>query len=287
MAAEKKKAADLMKLDLYGLLGVLSDAAEKDIKSAYRKKALKCHPDKNPDNPQSAQLFQQLTDALEILSDPVTRARYDTLLQAKKNALLRARELDVKRRKLKEDLEARERGAQEVRLSEDELERQLQRDIEKLRKEGSKTLEEENRRMREMLREELTRAREQAVAEIECSRLKIKWDSKLGSYDEPELRRLLKRYGKIAVLVVSRKKSGSAIVEFEETRSAQSAHRYEKGLSRNPIMLSWASGTGPKEAQASISSKVTFPPGTARSVQDDLDFENMVLAKMRAKAQEQ
>lgn len=62
MAAEKKKAADLMKLDLYGLLGVLSDAAEKDIKSAYRKKALKCHPDKNPDNPQSAQLFQQLTD---------------------------------------------------------------------------------------------------------------------------------------------------------------------------------------------------------------------------------
>lgn len=62
MTAEKQKTADLMKMDLYGLLEILSDASDKDIKSAYRKKALKCHPDKNPDNPKAAHLFQQLTD---------------------------------------------------------------------------------------------------------------------------------------------------------------------------------------------------------------------------------
>ncbi|OQR77423.1 dnaJsubfamily C member 17-like [Tropilaelaps mercedesae] len=289
MAADKKKTIELMKLDLYGLLGILSDAAEKDIKSAYRKKALQYHPDKNPDNPKAAQLFQQLTDALEILADPLTRATYDKLLRAKENAALQQRELDAKRRKLKEDLEAREKGVQDVKASEEELARQLQRDIERLRTEGSKILQEENRRMQELVREELARARQQATDEVECPRLKIKWNPKLGRYDDTELERLLKRHGRIVTLAVSKKKPGSAMVEFEEARSAQSALRYEKGLSTNPLTLSWASGSGPREPQASASVTAMFPSSDSsqRSVQDDLDFESMVLAKMRAKAQEQ
>jgi len=43
------------------------------IKKAYRKKALTCHPDKNPDNPRAAELFQELSRVLEILTD--TNAR--------------------------------------------------------------------------------------------------------------------------------------------------------------------------------------------------------------------
>lgn len=45
------------------------------VKKAYRKKALKCHPDKNPDNPKAAELFHQLTRALEILTDESARVR--------------------------------------------------------------------------------------------------------------------------------------------------------------------------------------------------------------------
>lgn len=47
------------------------------IKKAYRKKALTCHPDKNPDNPRAAELFHELSRALEILTD--TKARVSNI----------------------------------------------------------------------------------------------------------------------------------------------------------------------------------------------------------------
>lgn len=43
------------------------------IRSAYRKKALQIHPDKNKDNPKAKELFEQLTDALKILTDPESK----------------------------------------------------------------------------------------------------------------------------------------------------------------------------------------------------------------------
>jgi DnaJ family protein C protein 17 len=43
------------------------------VKKAYRKKALECHPDKNPDNPKAAELFHELSKALEILTDVSAR----------------------------------------------------------------------------------------------------------------------------------------------------------------------------------------------------------------------
>ncbi|KAM6322117.1 uncharacterized protein O3Q21_006725 [Podargus strigoides] len=43
----------LLRLDLYGLLGIGEKASEKEVKKAYRQKALTCHPDKNPDNPRA------------------------------------------------------------------------------------------------------------------------------------------------------------------------------------------------------------------------------------------
>lgn len=49
------------------------------IKRAYRKKALKCHPDKNPDDPKAAETFNQLSKALEILCDKEARVRKSSL----------------------------------------------------------------------------------------------------------------------------------------------------------------------------------------------------------------
>lgn len=51
----------------------LSQIVYLQIKKAYRKKALKCHPDKNPDNPNATKLFLQLTKALELLLDDAAR----------------------------------------------------------------------------------------------------------------------------------------------------------------------------------------------------------------------
>jgi len=62
---------------LYDSLGIKPDASQDDIKKAYRKAALKHHPDKNKDNPAAAEKFKEVSQAYEILSDPEKRKTYD------------------------------------------------------------------------------------------------------------------------------------------------------------------------------------------------------------------
>jgi DnaJ-class molecular chaperone len=66
--------------DYYSVLGVPKGAAEKDIKSAYRKLARKWHPDQNPDNAKEAEeKFKEISEAYEVLGDPEKRKKYDVL----------------------------------------------------------------------------------------------------------------------------------------------------------------------------------------------------------------
>ena len=58
-----------MKINLYSLLDIECDVSTKEIISAYRKKALKCHPDKNPNNPKAAEEFHLLSKALQLLTN--------------------------------------------------------------------------------------------------------------------------------------------------------------------------------------------------------------------------
>lgn len=67
----------MSKRDYYEILEVTKSAGETEIKKAYRKMAIKYHPDKNPGNSEAEENFKEAAEAYEILSDPQKRQRYD------------------------------------------------------------------------------------------------------------------------------------------------------------------------------------------------------------------
>lgn len=66
-----------MKADYYETLGVSRDVDEKGLKSAFRKLAMKYHPDKNPGDQKAEAHFKELGEAYEVLKDPQKRSAYD------------------------------------------------------------------------------------------------------------------------------------------------------------------------------------------------------------------
>lgn len=67
----------MAKRDYYDILGVQRTASEQDLKSAFRKLAKECHPDRNPGDKDAEQRFKDLNEAYEALKDPQKRAAYD------------------------------------------------------------------------------------------------------------------------------------------------------------------------------------------------------------------
>lgn len=67
----------MSKRDYYDVLGVERGASEGELKKAYRKLAMDCHPDRHPDDPAAEERFKQLSEAYAVLSDAEKRARYD------------------------------------------------------------------------------------------------------------------------------------------------------------------------------------------------------------------
>ncbi|XP_061897991.1 dnaJ homolog subfamily C member 17 isoform X2 [Entelurus aequoreus] len=230
-----EKAKDILKMDLYGLLGIENTATTKEIKKAYRQKALKCHPDKNPDNPKAAELFHQLSQALEVLTDAPAKAAYDKICAAKKQAEERNRKLDDKRKKIKLDLETRERQAEAETQVEVQITRTLEEEIARLREEGSRQLEEEQRLISEQIQREREAQQNTGSGVERCSRTNV----------TPKL-----KYGDVLNVIISSKKRGSAVVEYATVKAAELAVKNESGLSENPLKISWLEGQ-PEVASAS------------------------------------
>lgn len=139
----KMSNSDLQKwvtseVDFYALLGISIEACSaSELRRAYRKTALQYHPDKagKDYDPEKYELFQA---ANGVLSDPELKAKYDGHRSAKLQRQ-RANELfEGKRRAMKEDLEARERGGVSVGMKRGREESEMDKEVKRLAEEGRK-----------------------------------------------------------------------------------------------------------------------------------------------------
>ena len=116
--------------------------------------------------------------ALAVLTDEAARKAYDNVLKAKQASLIRNRQLDEKRKKLKDDLDAREAAAAAAdkaaatQTADKKSEESLKRELERLQEEGRKQLEEEQERLSQMVREAAAMPAAPAASESGPAKLK-------------------------------------------------------------------------------------------------------------------
>ena len=282
--------ADLKKKDLYLLLGVKEDATTPEIRKAYRKQALKYHPDKNPDDKKAADLFHELSEALKILTDVGARAAYDHVRLARKAAADRTARWDEGRKRAKLDLDQREKAAA---TTDYKAEDKLLTEIERLREEGSRIFQEECANLKQQLRE---KARATA-ATAEPGTLKVKWKPTSETetlYTSESLRNIFSKYGKVSeVVIAAKKKFCTAVVEFSDARQAKLACDVEIGFPQCPMNISWLSGQTQDVhhpvQEKNIPSKQSLKAETTKSETAALnvdELEALVFAKIRKKKEE-
>jgi DnaJ homolog subfamily C member 17 len=264
--AKEEKIEDL---ELYTILNVPEDASLQDIKKAYRKSALQCHPDKNPGNKDAAAKFIQLKAILELLINPESRKAYDALRKARLQAKLRLERQDSKRKKLREDLERREKESAHNKYDTRTEEERLRAEIERLRKESKRQVEEELAAVQKKLLEDLAEEARRA-GELSAYRMKLKWNKSNPKYNEDSITALLSKFGAVSALVIS-KKGGSALAEYGDLHVARCTAQSVGALPGNPIEITPIGWT--------VEEPVPEP------VQGDMeedDFEELVFKRMHA-----
>jgi len=246
--------ASIMDEDLYEMLGVNPEGTEKEIASAYRKKALKYHPDKNPGAAAEA-IFLKLSRAYQVLLDPKKKADYDKLQKAKLAKKRRENEMDSKRRKLKEDLESRETKAKTPADLRTEAQKEMEKQIEKLKEEAKareKTKQEDIDAARKLFEEaEKVEAKpepvvldDHPVGDLDRA-AKVKWNNNRLTFTEEDLRRSFSRFGEIDTIAISAKKKNLAIISYFSVVSTKAAVNTKDNEITDFFSVSWATGTEP------------------------------------------
>jgi DnaJ family protein C protein 17 len=231
MPADDLKAHAASNQDFYALLDLSPAANESEIRRAYRRTALKYHPDKIA-NPTAADIdkFHLLQIANDVLSDPAIRQLYDNAREARMRKQRERDQMDAAKRKMREDLEARERAGAAAQQGvkrpwipggEDDAEAKLQREIERIAEDGrrrrreatdklKRELEEEQRKMQEE-EEEARKAADRSSQRVDRSReggtnvselersVKVRWvrEGRGADWDTDWLKALCAPFGEI------------------------------------------------------------------------------------------
>ena len=210
------KIAETTKDDLYALLGIdPTKSEESDIKSAFRKSSLKCHPDKHPDAEHVKQ-FHQLQLARDVLLEPKAKKAYDAArqrkaerAQTKQERSQRAQELNPKLRSYREDLQRREaafqrdrkrkRAEEDAARVRDECERQ--QDAERRRKEAERLAQE-----KELQQQQAAENQQQADDDSSLGldrTVKVRWikGEQAAELSQAELRNMFSSFGPVEHIV--------------------------------------------------------------------------------------
>ena len=204
-------------IDFYDLLGVTFETSQRDIDRAWRRTALKYHPDKVGNDPVAKEKFHLAQIGYDLLSDPASKTLYDNARSAR---LQRKRQNDLfegRRRQMKDDLEARERGVKRPREEEEGDEEKLEREIRRLAEDGKRRRKEREDALRKELQKEAENAEvapstpgssnghahaamraQSTVSEIDRT-VKVRWpvDGEGGSMTADEIKNTFSVFGPI------------------------------------------------------------------------------------------
>jgi len=184
--------------DYYTILEISPNSDPTTIKKAYKDLSRRVHPDKNKNDPNAAKKFQTVRKAFEVLSDPKAKEAFDNLIRARIARKKRDSEMDVKRKRMKDDLEERERNYKRQKDDEEEAKRKLKQEIERLKKENKIKMEEEERKKTE------NRQKEEHNISKSKNNLKINWDETKGDYSQDRIKDIFGMFGDLDCVVVSK-----------------------------------------------------------------------------------
>ncbi|KAI0300168.1 hypothetical protein B0F90DRAFT_1725617 [Multifurca ochricompacta] len=152
--------------DAYQVVGVSSDATDADIKKAFRQRSLKTHPDRNPHLKDAARLFHELTQAYELLLDPLRRMALDAKLRIREARKQRYANFDRKRKAMLEDLEAAEKEEKKAKSMQAAERQRYAQETEQIQDAGRRMVEERQAQQRRQ-HQEAERVERKAQEDLE------------------------------------------------------------------------------------------------------------------------
>ncbi|KAI6043972.1 DnaJ domain-containing protein [Pisolithus marmoratus] len=152
----------------YELLGISQEATEAEIRSAYRARSLKVHPDRNRNDPDAARKFHELTNASNLLLDPLRRLALDAQLRLAAAKKARFAAYDTKRKNLVTELEEREREFKKARLEKEKEKFAKESENERVKEAGRRLREKKERELEERDRAKSTRKAEHEDVDVDA-----------------------------------------------------------------------------------------------------------------------
>ena len=153
MPSDDLKDFQTSTIDFYELLGLGYEFSQKELDRSWRKTALKYHPDKCGPDEEAKKKFHLAQIGYDLLSDPSTKATYDNARTARLQKQRQNELFEGRRRQMKEDLEAGERGVKRRRVEEVDEEEKLEREIRRLAEDGKRRRKEREEALRRDMQE--------------------------------------------------------------------------------------------------------------------------------------